>query len=247
MPRLLLHIFILLLTFAPASAWAVVGTDTTKVYSASDNPSSPSFPGGDAALLRYIQDHIQYPQNGVDAQGTVVVEALIKADGQVADVHVTRHLHPDFDAEAVRVIKSLPRFNPALADGHRPIDSWLTIPIKFQMLAPDYPATDTADHTLATMPQFPGGPQAMVQFLSTHLSYPSQAVRDGLQGTVLLTLQVLPDGTVGQVTVRQSLSPECDREAIRVVRLMPRFIPGTREGKPAAFYITLPITFSACL
>lgn len=245
MPRLLLHIIITLLAIAPASAWATGDADTTKVYSASDDPSSPSFPGGDAALLQYIQDHIQFPGTGVETQGTVVVRALIKADGQVGDVRVERSIHPDLDAEAVRVVKSLPRFNPAFVGGKHPIDAWLTIPIKFQMLLADAPTSDSADYKLATMPQFPGGPQAMVQFLSTHLNYPAQAVRSGVQGTVLLTLQVLPDGSVGQVTVRQSLSPECDREAIRVVRLMPRFIPGTRDGLPAAFYITLPINFSA--
>ena len=69
------------------------------------------------------------------------------------------------------------------------------------------------------------------------------AKEQGIQGKVILQFVVKKDGSVGEVKVLRSLSPDCDNEAMRVVRNLPKFKPGKQNGKPVNVWYTLPITF----
>jgi len=93
------------------------------------------------------------------------------------------------------------------------------------------------------MPQFPGGEKEMMAFLSKNLKYPVIAQEQGIQGTVFLRFVVGKNGEVSEVTVQRSLDPNCDKEAIRVVKSMPRFIPGKQNGNPVLVYFNLPVRF----
>lgn len=79
----------------------------------------PMFPGGPAALMKYLSEHTKYPvvaqENGV--QGRVTVQFVVEKDGSVSDVHVLRGVDPSLDKEAVRVVKSLPRWTPGKQNG----------------------------------------------------------------------------------------------------------------------------------
>ncbi len=94
----------------------------------------PSFPGGDQKLLEWISQHIQYPQNAYDSniQGRVIVQFLIKADGTVGEAKVIKMVSDDLDKEALRVVSTLPRFNPAKLNG-KAVDYWFTVPITFRL------------------------------------------------------------------------------------------------------------------
>ena len=99
-------------------------------------------------------------------------------------------------------------------------------------------------HTIVEqMPVFPGGEAALLAYLAQHLKYPAQAIRDRVQGIVLLRFVVLENGRVGQVQTIKSLEPHCDAEAKRVVKSLPRFIPGKQGGKAVRVWYTLPIRF----
>ena len=99
-------------------------------------------------------------------------------------------------------------------------------------------------HTIVEqMPVFPGGEAALLAYLAQHLKYPAQAIRDRVQGIVLLRFVVLENGRVGQVQTIKSLEPHCDAEAKRVVKSLPRFIPGRHGGKAVRVWYTLPIRF----
>lgn len=91
--------------------------------------------------------------------------------------------------------------------------------------------------------QFPGGQVALLKYIRDHVTYPDAALKQGVQGMVILRFVVERDGRVGEVQVRSSLSPECDREAIRVVKSMPRFIPAKLNGRPIRKWFTVPIRF----
>ena len=110
-------------------------SDTTKVYQVVGriSESVPQFPGGDAALMRYLGANIKYPPELADScfQGRVVVNFLIDKAGQVAEVKVAPPAHELIERELVRVCESLPRFEPARRDGE-PIDFWYTLPISFK-------------------------------------------------------------------------------------------------------------------
>lgn len=92
-------------------------------------------------------------------------------------------------------------------------------------------------------PAFPGGENALLKYISDHLKYPQIALEQEIQGVVLLRFVVLPNGAVGDVFVVQGLDSNCDREAVRVVKSLPRFNPGRQQGKPVSVWFTLPIRF----
>lgn len=92
-------------------------------------------------------------------------------------------------------------------------------------------------------PAFPGGETALLKYISDHLKYPQIALEQEIQGVVTLRFVVLPNGAVGDVFVVQGLDSNCDREAVRVVKSLPRFNPGRQQGKPVSVWFTLPIRF----
>ena len=102
----------------------------------------PQFPGGDMALMKYIGENLQYPieayQNG--KQGKVVVQFFITETGDIGEVNVVRSVDPLLDVEAVRLIKSLPKFTPGTNFSGEPIATWYTVPISFRL--PDKPVAD---------------------------------------------------------------------------------------------------------
>ena len=93
------------------------------------------------------------------------------------------------------------------------------------------------------MPSFPGGDAELMSFLAKNMKYPAMAQENGVQGRVICQFVVTKDGTVKDVNVLRSLDPSCDKEAVRVLLSMPRWIPGKQNGKPVAVKFTVPIIF----
>ncbi len=94
----------------------------------------PTFPGGDEKLKEWISQHVQYPQNAYDShiQGRVVVQVLIKEDGSVEDAKIVRSVCPSLDEEALRVVRTLPKFMPATRNG-KAVEYLFFIPIVFRL------------------------------------------------------------------------------------------------------------------
>lgn len=92
-------------------------------------------------------------------------------------------------------------------------------------------------------PSFPGGEAALIKYVSEHVKYPSIAQEQEIQGTVVLRFVVLEDGSVGDVVINRGIDPSCDKEAVRVVKSLPRFIPGKQQGRPVKVWFTLPVRF----
>ena len=93
------------------------------------------------------------------------------------------------------------------------------------------------------MPQFPGGDTELLSFIAKNLHYPTIAQENGVQGKVYIRFVVSKSGTVQGVTVLKSLDPYCDKEAIRVIKMLPKWIPGRQNGINVPVYYTVPITF----
>jgi protein TonB len=94
----------------------------------------PQFPGGEAALMKYLQSHIQYPAMAAEnnVQGRVVVQFVVDKTGKVGEVKVVRSVDKDLDKEAVRVCKSLPKFTPGRQNGQA-VSVWYTLPVTFKL------------------------------------------------------------------------------------------------------------------
>lgn len=93
------------------------------------------------------------------------------------------------------------------------------------------------------MPEFVGGASSLRSYISQNVRYPAIAEENGVQGTVVVKFVVERDGTVTSVQVARSVDPSLDKEAVRVVKGMPRWIPGKKNGQPVRVSYTIPVSF----
>lgn len=93
------------------------------------------------------------------------------------------------------------------------------------------------------MPQYPGGDSELMKFISSNLKYPTIAAENGIEGRAVIRFVVTKEGNISEVQVVRSLDPSCDKEAIRVVKMMPKWVPGKQNGRNVPVYYTLPVLF----
>ena len=94
------------------------------------------------------------------------------------------------------------------------------------------------------MPAFPGGMEAMSQFISSNIKYPADAKKQKVDGRVLVKFVVEKDGSITEVKVIKPAFPSLDAEAIRVVKAMPKWKPGYQNGQAVRVQFAMPINFS---
>ena len=92
-------------------------------------------------------------------------------------------------------------------------------------------------------PQFPGGDKALIKFLQDHITYPDFERTLDIEGKVLVRFVVMEDGSVDGVVISKGVTPGLDNESMRVVKMMPKFKPGTQQGKPVRVYFNLPVVY----
>ena len=97
--------------------------------------------------------------------------------------------------------------------------------------------------TVEQIPEFPGGIVQFMKWLTRNLRYPPQAQQQKIQGKVVVSFIVNKDGSISSPTVVKSVDPMLDNEAMRVVRMMPRWKPGMEKGKPCRTMFAIPINF----
>lgn len=103
-----------------------------KVYGSAEQ--MPSFPGGDAELLKFLRNNIRYPETAAEngIQGTVLLQFVVNEDGSIGDIKVVRSKDPELDREAIRVVRMFPQFNPGYLNGEA-VKTWYTLPVRFKL------------------------------------------------------------------------------------------------------------------
>ena len=104
-------------------------------------------------------------------------------------------------------------------------------------------STEKTFEVVEQMPQFPGGDAALMKFLSDNVKYPVVAQENGVQGRVVISFVVERDGSITDVKVARSVDPSLDREAARVVKSMPNWIPGKQNGSAVRVKYNVPVSF----
>ena len=104
-------------------------------------------------------------------------------------------------------------------------------------------ATDEIFVVVEKQPDFPGGTSALMKFLGDNIKYPVIAQENGIQGRVITTFVVERDGSISDVQVVRGQDPSLDKEAVRVIKTMPKWTPGQQRGKPVRVRFTLPVQF----
>ena len=115
-----------------------------------------------------------------------------------------------------------------------------------QVIQEEKPVEDDQVYNMAMVeqqPEFPGGTQAMYKWLSDHINYPAVAAEEGVQGKVIVEFVVSKTGAVENVRVLRGRHPALDKEAVRVVKAMPKWNPGRNNSNPVKVTYTLPVTF----
>jgi TonB family protein len=200
----------------------------------------PEFPGGQKALYKYLSDNIRYPvvarENGIE--GTVYIGFVVNTDGQLSNIVVKRGVAGGCTEESVRVISSMPKWIPGKHNGEF-VRVNFTMPIKFKLDDPEPIYT-----TLDTMPTYPEGEKTMFKYLAKNIIYPAYARENGFAGTVRITFVVNSDGSLSNFVFQERVGGGCDEEALRVIKAMPKWIPGVKNGQKVSAYCTLPIKFA---
>lgn len=199
-----------------------------------------------------------YPEEArtVQAQGRVVVLFDVDTTGRVTNVkslpllsaELQREfhqqprpstLHPSLLAAAVATVEALPNWKPGSYNGHPAVSQHAAV-VTYRLPA----STDTIYHLAERMPSFPGGEEALHQYVARKISYPAAAWRKKVQGEVLLYFVVNEQGQVEAPEILQSVHPDLDDEALRVARSLPAFQPAQQHGRPVKAGYMLPIGFA---
>jgi protein TonB len=93
-------------------------------------------------------------------------------------------------------------------------------------------------------PEFPGGERALMAFINSNVQYPRRALQNGVSGIVVVRFLIDKEGVISDSKVIRSLGGGCDGEAIRVIKAMPKWLPGKQGGVPVPVWFTLPIRYN---
>jgi TonB family protein len=218
----------------------------------------PQFPDGDNALLKFLSESIKYPQEAQSKgiQGRVICAFDVNEDGSISDIDVLRGVDPLLDAEAIRVLGTMPKWTPGRDKGKVAAVRY-TVPIIFKLSPPDpmsskpsgNPVFDNTDpknpvyRVVDVMPQFPGGDGELLTFINRTVKYPEDAQKEKKEGRAIVAFTVEANGKITNPEVLQGVSPSLDAEAMRVLGQMPVWEPGKNNGKPVRVRYTVPVVF----
>ncbi|QRX64395.1 TonB family protein [Dysgonomonadaceae bacterium zrk40] len=197
--------------------------------------NQPEFPGGMGALMKFISDTIRYPveaqQKGI--QGRVICNFVVMKDGSISDLQVVRGVDPLLDAEALRVLKLMPDWKPGKQRGQA-VNVRFTLPVVFRLSGNESKVIvddlSVKESVLSVEAQllpnyvYPGGEDAFFRFISERIKYPVEAQEKGLQGLVNARYKIDEKGNVVDVAIEKGVGETIDREVLRVIGMMPRWV-----------------------
>ena len=235
--------------FTQAESVSMKVADNDSIYQVVE--VMPEFPGGMDQMAKYLSENIKYPEEAKEKgiSGRVFISFVIEKDGSVSNVEVMKSIGGGCDEESLRVVKAMPKWKPGMNKGKAVRVSYV-LPISFKL---DESAT-TAKKTDAniydtpeTMPEYIGGTEAMIKYLQDNITVPEkyQNMEAKAQYRVMVKFVVEADGSVTEVeTVKpEPAKADLNEEAVRVVKGMPKWKPGTQDGKPVRVRYMLPITY----
>ena len=211
----------------------------------------------------FVIDQLNYPEKAVDKkiQGDVTFEFDVE-DGMVANAKIIKGLGCGIDDELLRVLNASPEWDEPIGKyyGKFTMNFYLREEGKSVVkgISWDEDRKETADYYIDSakqidknevyqivdkMPEFPGGEKALLNYISENIVYPQSAKDKNISGRVFVSFVIEKDGSVSDVKVMRGIDEECDAEAIRVVKAMPKWKPGMDNGKPVKVSYMLPVNF----
>jgi Gram-negative bacterial TonB protein C-terminal/Secretion system C-terminal sorting domain len=220
----------------------------------------PQFPGGEKAFLCFLYENLQWPEQARDASvfGTVVASFVVKKDGAIADIKLLRDIGGGCGREAMRVIGMMPKWAPGSIKG-MPVNCKMIVPVKFRLdwSSPcekneavlqkhaDIQSDTVYDvYYLSQPPSFPGGERGLQYFLAENLRLPKLTDENCRQGRVAVSFVINKDSTISDIKILRDIGAGFVEELIKVVRKMPKWIPGKLNNVTVNSRFVLPARFS---
>ncbi|MBC3540376.1 TonB family protein [Rufibacter sediminis] len=208
----------------------------------------PEFPGGSAAMFKFLGDHFELPADAKQAniEGTMVASFVVNTQGKVTDIQLLKKLHPSVDQALVQTLEKMPTWKPGTQNG-KLVNVKYTVPYRIvskdktaPVPTPSAQGEEKVYIAVEQMPEFPGGMAGMMKYLGENFVIPADEKTKGTEGTIVATFVVNKEGKVTQVQVIKGVSSSLDQEAIRVLNNMPAWKPGMQNGKQVAVRYTVP-------
>ena len=191
------------------SSFMVFGSDS--IYISAEK--NPAYPGGQKGLEQFKMKNLKYPSKAKKAgfEGTVQVNFIIEKDGNLSHIRIVSGASPSLDAEAIRIAKSIPAWQPGM-EGGRPVRFAYATPFNFLLnpdkyeeitamgsFAPPPSGTSKIDEetpfvVVEEMPLFPGGDEELLKHIALNTKYPENAKANNIQGRVILRFCVTNTG-----------------------------------------------------
>lgn len=186
------------------------------------------------ALAKYIFQHSGSKVRKMILNDKIVLDICVSAAGDAIRYKLDYPMSNKEDLEK-QICRDIPfKFEPATIL-EQAVPCWYTITIDSSV--------DEIYRSAEQMPRFPGGEEALKKYVEDNIQYPPKAIKNNIQGIVVVQFVVDKNGKIGSVKVVRSINKFLDREAIRLVKTLPDFTPGRMDGKPVGVWYTLPVNF----
>ena len=203
----------------------------------------PQFPGGTQAMMKFLGENIIYPaeahKNGI--QGRVIVNFVVNKDGSLSDINIVRGQDPLLDAEAMRVISTMPKWKPGMQRGEA-VNVRYTLPIVFRLQG-DKGVEKEKEAVTVSEEKSDANDKAFYKFISKNAKYPVIAQENGIMGFVKASYDVSSNGEVSNIKIVEGADPALDAELTRIIKTMPKDIALMKSGGKAASNVDLSANF----
>nr|WP_315151749.1 M56 family metallopeptidase [uncultured Flavobacterium sp.] len=242
-----------------------INIQNNEIHSLAHVSDKPTFPGGIEKFYQFVGTNFKTPSEP-NLKGKIYITFIIEKDGSLSDFKILRDIGYGTGDEAVRVLKLSPKWIPGKIDGN-PVKVMYSLPITIQsadlknaaqeksITPPKNIAQSVETKTkevqdnkilgfsdVSEKPTFPGGIKKFYQFVGTNFKTPSEP---NLKGKVYITFIIEKDGSLSDFKILRDIGHGTGDEAIRVMKLCPKWIPGKIDGNPVKVMYSLPITIQS--
>ncbi|WP_187774898.1 energy transducer TonB [Pedobacter sp. BS3] len=203
----------------------------------------PSFPGGIEKFYAFLDKNYHFSKEAREhgVSGRVTMSFIVEKDGSLSNIKVLRDLGMGTGEEAIRILEQSPKWKPGIQNGEL-VRVAFTMPIMLNLKATGKTIDNNVyQETMDMKPVFPGGTKKFNAFTRENYKYTDAMIRQNLQGLVLVSFIVEKDGSLSDIKVLRDLGYGTGAEAIRVLKLSPKWTPGMKNGSPVRCAFTMPV------
>ena len=209
----------------------------------------PEFPGGEAAMKKYFADKMKSWESTRFISGKVFAQVVIGKDGKVEpeSVKLTSNLEPEINEKVVDLVKKMPQWTPGMRYESRSGNLAKVLARVSKTIPIDVSVEGEGEEQVFIivehMPVFPGGDIALRKYIAENIKYPEEAKAKKLHGKVFVSFVIDKNGDVVNPKIARGIDPILNAEALRVIKTMPKWEPGSQRGTLVNVSYTVPVNF----